>query len=71
MLNSRRDKKRKTEEESPSLAVAGSWAARKKKKSEAECPSLAIAGSWAADHSPNREWEQKIPNKKKSPNKRP
>ena len=70
MLNSRRDKKRKTEEESPSLAVAGSWAARKK-KSEAECPSLAIAGSWAADHSPNREWEQKIPNKKKSPKRRP
>ena len=27
MLNSRRDKKRKTEEESPPLAVAGSWAA--------------------------------------------
>ena len=46
--------KRKTEEESPSLAVAGSWAARK--KAEAECPSLAIAGSWTADHSPNREW---------------
>ena len=60
---------RKTEEESPSLAVAGSWAAREKAK--AECPSLAIAGSWAADHSPNREWEQKIPNKKKSPKKRP
>ena len=46
--------KRKTEEESPSLAVAGSWAARK--KSKAESPSLALAGSWTADHSPNREW---------------
>ena len=43
MLNSRRDKKGKTEEESPSLTVAGSWAARR--KSEAKRPSLALAGS--------------------------
>ena len=36
----------------------------RKNKSESKSPSLAIAGSWPADHSPNREWYQKIRKRK-------
>ena len=36
----------------------------RKNKSETKNPSLVIAGSWPADHSPNREWDQKMRKRK-------